>query len=164
MNAFIISFLGARFWQTRKRWQWVPHRGQKAGAEQQSLLCPLLIACFKIPCFLEPEPVLRIASWMLKLGEKQQVFIKYLDVLTSMTTTIRIGNAPVILLIIWRGTEVKTNWAGKDRKQDITCLGRILSKLNRDCTMCPVIRTTALGQILPVKTCLQAFASQPQLR
>lgn len=87
----------------------MPHRGQKGGAEPQSLLGPLLIACFKIPCFLKPEPVLlivslfyvRVKSWMLKLGEKQQVFIKYLDALTSMTTTtIRIGKAPVILLII----------------------------------------------------------------
>jgi hypothetical protein len=46
----------------RKRWQWVPHRGQKAGAEAQSLLDPLLIACFKNPCFLKLKPLVHIFS------------------------------------------------------------------------------------------------------
>lgn len=107
---------------------------------------------------------MREAGKLKKLCEEQQVFIMCPDVLKSMNTAIGIGNASVILLIIRRGIEVKTNWAGRDRKQDLTRLCQTLVNLNRDCTMCPVIRTIALGQIIPVKTCLRVLACQPQLR
>lgn len=50
------------------------------------------------------------------------------DILKSMSTTIGTGKASVILLIIPRGTEEKTNRAGRDGEQDLTRLCQILSQ------------------------------------
>lgn len=71
---------------------------------------------------------MRRAGKLKKFCDEQQVFIMCPDVLKSMSTTIGTGKASVILLIIPRGTEVKTNWAGRDREQDLTRLCQILSQ------------------------------------
>lgn len=52
---------------------------------------------------------MRRVGKLKKFCDEQQVFIMCPDVLKSMSTTIGTGKASVILLIIPRGTEVKTN-------------------------------------------------------
>lgn len=52
---------------------------------------------------------MRRAGKLTKFWDEQQVFITCPDVLKSMSTAIGTGNASVMLLIIPRGTEVKTN-------------------------------------------------------
>lgn len=71
---------------------------------------------------------MRRAGKLKNFCDEQQVFITCPDVLKSMSTAIGTGKASVILLIIPRGTEVKTNRAGRDREQDLTRLCQILSQ------------------------------------
>lgn len=107
-----------------------------------SLLCPLLMPCLYNRCLPQSRVnyvyfnlilhawgklVIFKVFWKLK-QLLCKVFSLSLKFFKAKHTDISISNASGQILIIQKGIELKRNWAGRDIKQDLTCLCQILSK------------------------------------
>ena len=91
-----------------------------------------------------------------------KIFLLSLDFLKAKNNNIPISNASGQILIIQKGIALKRNRAGRDRKQDLTCLCQILGKSDQESQNSTSDQNHGSGEHnssdnLPARSCLSVL-------